>query len=98
MISHPENVATPATAAIVTCAQPSVPPPFSATARVTLAVLVVLLPPESSMVATGWVVQVAVLPPPFGCVVKTTCEAEPTVMVKFPLVPFVRPGALAVNV
>ena len=50
------------------------------------------------MVATGWVVQVAVLRPPFGWVVKMTCEAAPTVMVKLPLVPFVRPGAVAVNV
>ena len=93
VISQPANVATPPVVVTAVCVQPSVPPAFSAIANVTLVVFVAtVFPPESSTVTTGWLVQVEVLPPPPGWVVKASWVAAPTVMVKATLVPLVRPG------
>ena len=60
--------------------------------RVTDAVEVVtVLPPLSSTVTTGWVVQATPLLPPPGWVVKTSWVAGPTVMVRLFEVALVRP-------
>ena len=57
-----------------------------------------MLPPASSTVTAGWVVQVAPLAPPPGWVVKASFEAAPMVMVKLLLVAPVSPVAEALRV
>ena len=74
-------------------------PGWVAMARVIEAAEVVtMLPPTSSTVTTGWVVQAAPLAPPPGWALKTSWVAAPMVMVKALLVAPVRPVAVAVSV
>ena len=63
-----------------------------------LVAVVTTLPPTSSTVTAGWVVQVAPLAPPPGWVVKTSWVAPPMVMVNGVLVAVASPVAVAVMV
>ena len=102
MILHPAKVATPAAAVFGLVVQAKAPPPagWVAMAKVTLAVLLVLitLPPLSSTLTAGWVVQVAPLAPPLGWVLKASWVAGPTVRLNELVVAVLSPVALALRV
>ena len=73
-------------------------PGCEAMAKVTEAPeLVTVLPPLSSTVTTGWVVQAAPLAPPPGEVVKTSWVAAPTPMLNELLVAVPSPVAVALR-
>jgi hypothetical protein len=80
---QPANVATPPDAARGFDVQLSTAPEpgWELMARVTDAVELTVLPPLSSMLTTGWVLQVAPFAPPLG-VVMASWLADPAVMLK----------------
>ena len=62
-----------------------------------LVAVVTTLPPLSSTLTAGWVVQVAPLAPPLGWVLKASCAAAPTVMLNDVLV-VLNPAPVALRV
>src|SRR6187402_277196 len=91
VIARLVNVATPFTAATVTVPL-NAPLPLN-TAAVTLAVLVVRLPPASRISTTGCVENATPVTAPLGCVVIASCVAAPAVTLKLDDVVPVRPEA-----
>src|SRR5450755_2160263 len=101
MIWHPAKEATPEIAASGLVVHDNVAPApgWVAMARVIGALeLVTVLPPLSSTVTTGWVVQATPLAPPLGWVVTASWVAAPTVMVKALVVALVSPAEVALSV
>ncbi len=85
MMLHPVNAAAPLAVVTGLAEHASVAPlpGWVLMERVTEALdVVTVLPPLSSMATTGCVLQVAALGPPPGWVVKPSCVAGPTVMVR----------------
>ena len=62
-----------------------------------LVAVVTTLPPLSSTLTAGWVVQVAPLAPPLGWALKASCAAAPTVMLNDVLV-VLNPAPVALRV
>ena len=96
---QPAKLATPATAAMGFVVQAKVAPAGVVMVRLTEAVLlVIVLPPASWIATTGWVTKT--LPPvaPDGLVAKASLVAVPTLIVKLALTALVRPLAVAVKV
>ncbi len=99
VILQPANDAVPPVAASGLVVQAKVPPGSVPRARVIEFVApVTVLPPASSTVTTGCVLQVAALVPPPGWVLKASWVAGPAVMEKVLLVAALSPVAEAVSV
>ena len=96
VISQPAKEATPPVAPSGLVVQASVPPGLVPTASVTASVAAgIRLPPASSTLTAGWVVQATPSVPPPGWVVKASFAGAPIVMAKLALVP-VRLGVVDV--
>ncbi len=99
-IRHPENTTTPPVGVwgfVVQSRNPN--PGWVLIDRVTEALdVVTMLPPLSSTVTAGCVVQVVPLVPPPGWVLNTSCVAAPKVMVSAFELTLAKPVAAAVSV
>ena len=80
MITRLVNVAIPATAVAVVVPE-SVPLPEAFEAVTTAVDVVMVLPPESVTLTTGWVVKAASFTAPAGCVVIIALLATPRLIV-----------------
>jgi hypothetical protein len=98
-IWQPAKVATPATAATGLAVQARVAPAGVVMAKVSAAVLeVIVFTPASWMLTRGWVAKSAPPVDPDGLVVKTSRAGAPAVMVKLVLVAELSPDPVAVSV